>query len=280
MSIGIAVRPQRLEPARVAILGVTAALVGFAIAEAVLLYSQITVATSGWYIGMDYDYYREVGARWLTDGSYYWPHQLAGPYDVRLMVDVLYPPTALVLFVPLVFLPAVVWWIVPLGVIGYALWRWRPDVRVWPVLVLLAMWPRAMGTVFHGNTDMWVAAGIAGGLLWGWPAAFVVLKPIFAPLALVGIRRRSWWFAAALGLASIVVMLPLWRDYVVAMVNLRIGLDYSLTSLPLMAIPIVAWVARRASVDAGERLSRVPDPQEVERGGPAVRVVRGEPHAD
>lgn len=225
-------------------LALTALLLGLVMNEAAILYGQITTATTGWYIGMDYDFYRAVGARWLVDGSYYLPHQLAGPYDVALMVDVLYPPTALILFVPLVFLPAIAWWAVPVGLVAYALWRWRPDVRAWPVLVLLLMWPRAMGAVFHGNTDMWVAAGVAGGLLWGWPAALVLLKPVFAPLALVGARQRSWWIALGLGVTSVVVMLPLWFDYMTAMRNLHIGWDYSLTSLPLMLIPVVAWWTR------------------------------------
>lgn len=209
------------------------------------MYQQITTNTQGWYIGMDYDFYRGVGARWLADGSYYWPHQLAGPYDVSLMVDVLYPPTALVLFVPLVFLPAVVWWLIPAAILGYALYRWRPDYRAWPVLLLLIMWPRAMGAVFHGNTDMWVAAGVAGALLWGWPAAIVALKPTFLPLALLGIGKRAWWIAVGVGLVNVVLTLPLWLDYVTAMRNLHISLDYSLGSIPIVVLPLVAWMARR-----------------------------------
>ena len=239
-----------------------AVLAGFAIVEAVLIYQQITTNTGGWYIGMDYDFYRGVGARWLADGSYYWPHQLAGPYDVRLMVDVLYPPTALVLFVPLVFLPAVVWWLVPAGIIGYALYRWRPGPFAICGMLLLLMWPRAMGAIFHGNTDMWVAAGVAGALLWGWPAAIVALKPTFLPLALLGIRRRAWWVAAGLGVVSIIPMLGLWLDYVTAMRNLHIGWEYSLGSIPIAVLPLVGWLGRSHR----ERLGRVPDTQEVERG--------------
>ena len=46
------------------------------------------------------------------------------PYDLAPMADVLYPPHALFLFVPLVFVPAIVWWVVPIAVITYAVWRW------------------------------------------------------------------------------------------------------------------------------------------------------------
>lgn len=233
-------------PFRLTLLVITAVLAAFAIVEAILMYEQIRTNTGGWYIGMDYDFYRGVGARWLADGTYYLPHQLAGPYDVALMVDNLYPPTALALFVPLVFLPAVVWWIVPAAIVGYALWRWRPALWAWPVMLLLLMWPRAMGSLFHGNTDMWAAAGVAGALLWGWPAAIIALKPTLLPLALIGIRRRAWWVAVAIGLATVAATLPLWLDYVTAMRNLRIGWEYSLGSIPIVVLPLVAWLGRES----------------------------------
>ena len=41
-----------------------------------------------------------------------------------------------------------------------------------------------------------------------------------------------------------VPMAELWREYLVAMGNLRIGSDYALGSLPLLAVPAVAWVSR------------------------------------
>ena len=47
-------------------------------------------------------------------------HQLAGPYDVTLMTDVLYPPSALLLFVPFSILPIVLWWVVPIAITGYS----------------------------------------------------------------------------------------------------------------------------------------------------------------
>ena len=233
-------------PTRLVLLAITVVIAAFAVVEAILMYEQIRTNTGGWYIGMDYDFYRGVGARWLADGTYYLPHQLAGPYDVALMVDNLYPPTALALFVPLVFLPAVVWWIVPAAIVGYALWRWRPALWAWPVMLLLLMWPRAMGSLFHGNTDMWAAAGVAGALLWGWPAAIIALKPTLLPLALIGIRRRAWWVAVAIGLATVAATLPLWLDYVTAMRNLRIGWEYSLGSIPIVVLPLVAWLGRES----------------------------------
>jgi hypothetical protein len=71
-----------------------------------------------------------------------------------------------------------------------------------------------------------------------------VLKPPFGVLALAGVRHRSWWIAVALGIASIVVMWPLWLDYVRTLQNSGIPWDYSLYSLPLAVAPVVAWIAR------------------------------------
>ena len=36
---------------------------------------------------MDWEFYRDLGASWLANGSYYQPHQLAGPYVFTTMVD-------------------------------------------------------------------------------------------------------------------------------------------------------------------------------------------------
>ena len=157
---------------------------------------------------------------------------------------VLYPPIALVIFVPLAVLPALVWWFVPLAVLAVAWWRWMPVPWTWPIALLLLMWPRSMATFYYGNADMWVLAGVAGGLLGGWPAVLVLLKPTLAPLALVGMRHRSWWLIPVAVLASISLTAPLWLDYVSALRNLRIGWEYSVGSLPLGLIPIVLWLGR------------------------------------
>jgi hypothetical protein len=97
-----------------------------------------------------------------------------------------------------------------------------------------------------GNTDLWVAAGLAAGLRWGWPAALLFLKPTFGILALTVIRdRRLWIGMAVLAVASLPV-LGLWIDYLEAMQNLRIGWDYSVPGLPLVALPVVAALAGRS----------------------------------
>ena len=77
------------------------------------------------------------------------------------MTDVLYPPSALFLFVPFAVAAIVLWWVVPIAITGYAIWRWRP--AWWGVAAMLALlcWPRAHAAFLFGNTDMWAMAGVA-----------------------------------------------------------------------------------------------------------------------
>ena len=125
-------------------------------------------------------------------------------------------------------------------------------------MLLLLAWPKATNSIVYGNTDMWMMAAVAGGLRWGWPALLLFLKPTLAIFALVGIRHRSWWIGlAALAIVSI-IQLPLWLDYVVAMRNLSIHADYSVVSIPMLLIPIVAWMARPLGVLSGVRPRRTP----------------------
>ena len=58
-------------------------------------------------IGVDFRFYRDLTARWVTAGTYFQPHQLQGPYVSTTLVDTFYPPIALLLFVPFLALPAV-----------------------------------------------------------------------------------------------------------------------------------------------------------------------------
>jgi hypothetical protein len=194
--------------------------------------------------GIDYGFYRDTGARFLEDGVWYLPHQLAGPYDVTLMVDNLYPPSAIALFVPAAVLPSILWWAIPIAVTGYAIHRFRPGPLAIAGMLLLLCWPRAHAAFLFGNTDMWGMAAVAAGLVWGWPAVLLLLKPTFAPLALLGVRHRSWWLALG-GMAVFgLLTLPLWLDYLTAMTNVRASGDYSLGSLPLLMVPIVARLGR------------------------------------
>jgi hypothetical protein len=116
-------------------------------------------------VGTDHAFYRMVGQRSLETGVYYLPHQLAGPYSAHADVEILYPPQGPLLFVPLVWLPFPLWWIVPGVVVGLTLWRLRPGLWGWPIMAALFAWPRGVSNLIYGNSDMWIAAFICGGLL-------------------------------------------------------------------------------------------------------------------
>jgi hypothetical protein len=215
-----------------------------ALAFALVVELPILVNVIGSHIGEDFLFYRAIGERWLAAGPLYLPHQLAGPFDLTLQVDNLYPPHALGLLVPFTVLPAPLWWAIPLGVAGYLIVSWKPAWWAWPLLALLVAWPKTVSSVLWGNMDMWMVAGIAAGLRWGWPALLLTIKPSLAPFALLGIHHRSFWVGAALTAAVFTLMLPMWLDYVQMMLAIRIPVDYSFGSIPTMMLPLVAWASR------------------------------------
>jgi len=198
-------------------------------------------------LAVDYDFFMRAGHRFVDGQGFYLEHQLTGPYVMTIGVDTLYPPTVLFLFVPFLVLPAVLWWAIPLGIIGYAIWRWRPAMWAWPLLAFALWWPRDMSMVILGSTGMWISAFVAAGLLWGWGGPLILMKPTLAPFALAGFPRRAWWAGVGLVVVASAVTLPLWPDYVTAMMN-GSGLSpipYTLPDLPLIFLPVVAWAGRR-----------------------------------
>jgi hypothetical protein len=93
---------------------------------------------------------------------------------------------------------------------------------------------------------MWVVACVALGTIYAWPAVFALLKPSVFPFALLGIRSRGWW----LGLAVLVVASfpfgSMWGTWLTTVLNARGGgLFYSVQEVPLLALPLIAWAARR-----------------------------------
>jgi hypothetical protein len=198
--------------------------------------------------GEDYGFFVDKARRWVEIGQFYNPHQLAGPYEAETAIDVLYPPVALYLFVPFVFLPAFLWWIVPLGILGWHVRAARPAVWAWPILAVLAWVPRDQSIVIWGSTGMWIGAIVALALRFAWAAPFVLLKPTFAPFALVSVWRKAWWVGLALFALASLSVLPMWPDYFTALRNnvgpWPPGLLYSVPDYLFVAIPIVAWSAR------------------------------------
>jgi hypothetical protein len=205
--------------------------------------------------GGDFVLYRDSASRWLAGGGFYWPYQLAGPYDV-LSAEILYPPVALALFLPFTILPAFLWWLVPLALIAATVWHWRP--RPWAlvgVVICAGSYPTIIA-IHQGNPVMWIAAFVALGTRWPAYSALVFLKPSLFPFAMLGIRHRSWWIVTALLAAMSLLLLPMTLDWLHVLLNMRggrSGLLYSLPEAAILAIPLVAWAgrARRPTPELG-----------------------------
>lgn len=205
------------------------------------------------YVGVDYDTYLTAARRWLDTGSMYFPYQVQGPYVLKpwpYTADIMpgiYPPHMIYLFAPFLVLPSVLWWAVPLGVTAYVIAAFRPAPWTWPIMAGLVALPDTLSGMIVGNTTMWLMAFVACGLRWNWPSVLVTLKPSLLPFALIGSRHRSWWAAAVIvGLASL-PMLPLWFDYARAVENAGQGPLFSLSSVPALLLPVVAWLGRSVS---------------------------------
>jgi len=198
--------------------------------------------------GMDLDLYLAATRTWLSGGSFYLPHQLTGPYPVEGLgvghQPVLYPPTAILLFATFTFLPAVLYWTVPLLVVALHLGRQRPDPVSWLLIAVLALWPGSLYAILAGNPAMWVAALVALAIATPALSPWILLKPSLAPFALLHVTRRRWWVGASLLAAISLPFAPLWIDYAIAVANARSasGVLYSLPQVPLVAIPLVPLI--------------------------------------
>jgi len=193
----------------------------------------------------DYIFYVELAQRFLRDGTLYGDRQLTGhSYTVLVNIDNIYPPPSIALFIPFAFLPAVLWWLIPLGVLAYTVWRLKPARWTWPLLAVCLVWPRTIGSLVVGNSDIWSAALVAGGILWGWPGALGLFKPAFGPFALAGARRRSWWVAAGFFTAWSAILWPYWGQYLVVASNWDVPITRSIANIPLLLLPVIAWLGR------------------------------------
>jgi len=199
----------------------------------------------------DHATYISAAQRWVAGGSFYPAYQLAGPYLIA-GTEVLYPPVVLPFLVVFSFLPAVLWWAVPIAILAGVLLYWRPSLVGWTLILVCLANPLTFVIYLWGNPGMWFAAFVALGTVYGWPAVLVLLKPTLAPLALVGIRHRSWWVALGVLAGVSLAFLPMWGQYVAAMTNARgplVSPFYSWQQVPLMLAPLVArWTSARSSM--------------------------------
>jgi hypothetical protein len=220
-------------------------------------------------IGIDLVTATDAARRWLDGSSPYLARQLSGPYDLigANTVDsgeMLYPPVALPLFAPFLALPAVLWWAIPGVLCALGLRKARPARAAWPVIALFLSAGQSIPLIIAGNPTIWVVAGALWAPSLGWPGPLLLFKPTVAPLALLGIRRRSWWIAAVLlGIASLGFG-SLWADWFRAIWNMRApgagGILYSVQQLPILLIPVIVAVAARPTATRGAGVLSDPPP--------------------
>ena len=189
-------------------------------------------------IGMDFGIYMERTRDWLAGDGFYLPYQLSGPYDITASSPppALYPPPILLITVPFALgLPAVLWWAIPLGVIGWSLRR--TPWWAWPLLAALFVYPRTWIALVYGNPVLWAFAALTAGL-----GLLAALKPTLLPFALIGIRSRRWWQWAAVAAALSVPFIAMWPDYVTALSNAQapwFGDAVLLGEWPIAAVLVV-----------------------------------------
>jgi hypothetical protein len=204
-------------------------------------------ALNGVPLGIDFYVLLRYAQEWLDTGQFYPAAQTAGPFSIG-PVQSLYPPTFLYLIGPFIWLPAVLWWAIPGVAIARVLWWHRPAQWTWPIIALLLVLPRTQEIVAYGNPTMWVAAAVAAGTIWAWPAVLVAIKFTLAPFALVGLRRRSGWVALAVLVAASIPLWDTWLDYVVVLSNVRgASALYSWIDVPAVSVGLVAWIGSRRS---------------------------------
>ncbi len=201
--------------------------------------------------GDDFDLYMDATRRWLGGGGFYVDSQIAGPYTLTWGA-ILYPPPALILFVPFVWLGGVLWVLIPTLIIGAIVWSHRPRMIAWlAILAILIAWPLTILIWVAGNPTLWVIAIIAMATRWPWVSAFMWIKPSVIPFALLGARDRRWWVVSVAMLAVSLAALPMTIDWLRVVINARgadSGIWYSLSpgSLAPLAVPLIARAGRRA----------------------------------
>lgn len=195
------------------------------------------------HFGEDLEHYLDGTRRWWATGSPYLPWEVAGKFDYEVETF-LHPPVSVLFFAPWAFLPPILWWAVPIGIVTALVVLWRPAPWTWPLIAFGLGQPQLHQALLWGNTNLWLAACLGLGLVIGWPAVFLLLKPSIGMFGIVGIHRRSWWvMAIPIGVLCIPFGL-LWVDWVRVVLNSPADATYGIRNLPWLLIPVIAYVGR------------------------------------
>ncbi len=92
-----------------------------------------------------------------------------------------------------------------------------------------------------GNPVIWAAAFVAIGTIGSGAAVFTLVKPSLAPFALLGVRSRVWWLVALIISSSRSSRCAV-IEICAVLRNARLDLLYSIGHIPIMLIPVVAWL--------------------------------------
>jgi hypothetical protein len=247
--------------ARIATFAVMAVAILALVAQVLAEFPYTNLGGADW--GADLRGYVEASRSWVAGHGFYLQRQLHGPYPIELG-DVLYPPTALYLFIPFLVLPYQLWWVLAVGLLSYVIWSWRPALwAVASILVCLAF-PDQPVLYFRGAPVIVFAALVAAALRWKWPGALILLKPSILPFALIGIRTRGWRITAGILLVLTLPVILLIPDWLRAVLDAR-GPDgwlYSVKDLPLLMVPVIAYLGRTRNPQVTFRHTRQSDAHE------------------
>lgn len=196
--------------------------------------------------GHDLTLYLDATRRLLSGGPWYLERQVHGPYVLEFG-DILYPPVTAWFFAPWLVLPIELYMAIPVVVMGVLLYMWRPAPWTWPLMGLCLVYLVTALKVADANPIMWIATFVGLGLRYNWPAALVLLKPSVFPFAIIGIRDRRWWITTGL---IVVLSIPFlgetlaWPRVVLSATGYGTGFLYSLVEVPLLMVPVIAWLGR------------------------------------
>lgn len=200
------------------------------------------------FIGGDRRIYHDAALRVIHGDFWFYPEQVTGaPYEA-IYGHVMYPPVALVWLIPAAFLPDVLWWAIPLGVIAVVVVHHRPSSWGWAGMASCLAYPWSAPMLMSGNPGLWIAAACAIGTIWRPAFALILAKPSLFPFALLGARDRRWWLIGVLGLLVSIATLPLTIQWVGVVVNARgqfSGPLYAIRDVGWMLLPLVAWRTAR-----------------------------------
>jgi hypothetical protein len=192
----------------------------------------------------DLVHYLLAAQRWLDTGTPYVASEVAGSFQYGGLTF-LHPPIALPFFALFLVLPIQLFWVVPLTTFTWLVLSERPASWTWPLIAAaLVIYPVGQA-IYAGNTDMWAWAFFAAGVRWGWPLAFLAIKPSLAVMGFVGIRDPSTRRAALLMAIACVPFGGLWIDWLHVLANSPGSLLYSAHNAWMFAIPLVARIGSR-----------------------------------